>query len=106
VPETATSQDNLPLDASIPEVSLESNLSTEELRRRPSRPPDYEKEARALLALASAPSDSKSNILQTSADTILDVTQCDSSDLSLLTGPFASCWRRILDPLVYKKFSR
>jgi hypothetical protein len=85
--ETATPQDNFPLDASIPEVSLESNLCTEELRRRPSRPPDYEKEARALLALASALADSKFNILQTLAETILDVTQCDSSGLSLLTAP-------------------
>ena len=36
------------------EVPLESILCTEELRRRPSRPPDYQKENRALLALSNA----------------------------------------------------
>ena len=54
-----------------------SILCTEELRRRPCRPPDYQKENRALVALASALSDSQSNILQTLAETILDVTQCE-----------------------------
>ena len=37
------------------------------------------------MTLASALADSQSNILQILADTILDVTQCDSSGLSLLT---------------------
>ena len=43
----------VPLEASIPDaaVPLESILCTEELYRRPSRPPDYEKENRALVAL-------------------------------------------------------
>ena len=47
--------------------------------------PDYEKENRALVALVSALADSPSTILQTLAETILDVTQCDSAGLSLLT---------------------
>jgi PAS domain S-box-containing protein len=64
---------------------LESIVCTEELHRRPSRPPDFEKENRALVALVSALSDSASTIFQTLAETILDVTQCDSSGLSLLT---------------------
>src|SRR6187401_3218726 len=64
---------------------LESILCTEELQRRPSRPPDYEKENRALVALRNALADSPSTIFQTLADTILDVTQCDSAGLSLLT---------------------
>jgi PAS domain S-box-containing protein len=64
---------------------LESILCTEELQRRPSRPPDYEKENRALVALRSALADSPSTIFQTLADTILDITQCDSAGLSLLT---------------------
>jgi len=78
--------DYLP-DASIPEggASLESILCTEELRRRPSRPPDYEKENRALMALAGALADPKSNIFQRFAEIILEGTQCDSSGLSLLT---------------------
>jgi PAS domain S-box-containing protein len=85
--ESATAKNDLLLEASIPHgaVSLESILCTEELRRRPWRPPDYEKENRALVALAGALVESPFNILQTLAETILDVTQCDSSGLSLLT---------------------
>ena len=75
------------VDTSLPdiEVSLESILCTEELRRRPSRPPDHEKENRALVALAQALADSPRTILQTLADTILEVFQADSAGLSLLT---------------------
>jgi PAS domain S-box-containing protein len=79
------SQHELPHEASIPMASLESILCTEELLSRPRRPPDYEKENRALTALASALVDPKANVLQILAETILDVTQCDSSGLSLLT---------------------
>jgi transcriptional regulator with GAF, ATPase, and Fis domain len=43
------------------------------------------KENRALVALSSALADSPRNILQTLAETILGVTQADSSGLSLLT---------------------
>jgi PAS domain S-box-containing protein len=84
---SAKSTDDLAPAASIPEgaPSLESVLCTDELRRRPRRPPDYEKENRALLALASALANSRSHVLQTLADTILDVIQCDSSGLSLLS---------------------
>jgi PAS domain S-box-containing protein len=83
----STSRANIPLEDSIPEAgaSLESILCTEELRGRPSRPPDYEKENRALVALMSALADSPSTIFQTLAETILDITQCDSAGLSLLT---------------------
>lgn len=82
-----TSRKDLPLEAAIPAAAapLESILCTEELQRRPSRPPDYETENRALVNLASALADSPSTILQTLADTILDITQCDSAGLSLLT---------------------
>lgn len=75
------------MEDSIPEAgaSLESILCTEELQRRPSRPPDYENENRALVALMSALADSPSTIFQTLAETILDITQCDSAGLSLLT---------------------
>ena len=74
----AESQNDFPVAASIPDgiASLDSILCTEELRRRPWRPPDYEKENRALVALASALADSQSNILQILAETILEVTQC------------------------------
>lgn len=68
-----------------PGASLESILCTEELQRRPSRPPNHERENRALVTLATALADSPGTIFQTLADTILDVTECDSAGLSLLT---------------------
>jgi len=75
------------LEGSIQEAAapLESILCTEELQRRPSRPPDHEMENRALVALVSALADSPSTIFQTLAETIHDITQCDSAGLSLLT---------------------
>jgi PAS domain S-box-containing protein len=87
VPESAEPQNDFSLEASMPEgaAPLESIVCTEELHRRPWRPPDFEKENRALVALVTALSDSASTIFQTLAETILDVTQCDSSGLSLLT---------------------
>ena len=72
---------------SIPEgaVPLESVLCTEELHRRPARPPDHEKENRALVGLAHALAESPRTILQVLADTILEVFEADSAGLSLLT---------------------
>ncbi|MFZ0286235.1 MAG: PAS domain S-box protein [Terriglobales bacterium] len=83
---TGQSANDGPLEA-IPTgtVPLESILCTEELRRRPSSPPNYEKENRALVKLVSALADSPASILQMLAETILDITQCDSAGLSLLT---------------------
>jgi PAS domain S-box-containing protein len=83
----STSPANIPLKDSIPEAgaSLESILCTEELQRRPLRPPDYEKENCALVKLVSALADSPSTIFQTLAETIQAITQCDSAGLSLLT---------------------
>ena len=83
--QSPTSENSATLDCSIPQASLESILCTEELQLRPSRPPDYEKENRALVALMAALADSPSSIFQTLAETILDITQCDSAGLSLLT---------------------
>lgn len=81
------SRANVPLEDSIPEAGapLESILCTEKLQRRPSRPPDYEKENRALVGLMSALADSPGSVFQRLAETILDITQCDSAGLSLLT---------------------
>jgi transcriptional regulator with GAF, ATPase, and Fis domain len=78
---------NLPLETPIPEgrVPLESILRTEELRRRPWRPPEYEKENAALLALSSALADSPCTILQTLSEKVLEVLRADSAGLSLLT---------------------
>jgi PAS domain S-box-containing protein len=85
--QSAKSQKEIPLESSIPEfgATLESILCTGELQRRPSRPPDYDKENSALVALVSVLADSPSTIFQTLAETILDITQCDSAGLSLLT---------------------
>lgn len=66
-------------------VSLESILCTEELRRRPSRAPDYQKESRALVALAQALSDAPQTVLRALADTILDVCNAGSAGVSLLS---------------------
>jgi len=84
---TSTPKADVPLESSSPQptASLDAILCTEELQCRPSRPPDYEKENRALVALMEALADSPGTIFQTLADTILDITQCDSAGLSLLT---------------------
>ena len=84
---SAQPQGDFAIKDSLPEgaASLESILCTEELRCRPRRPADYEKENRALVALAKAQVDWKSDILQLLVETILEVTQCDSSGLGLLT---------------------
>ena len=66
-------------------VSLETILRTQELDRRPARPPDFEKENRALAALAQALSDSPQTVLQTLVDTILNICDCGSAGISLLT---------------------
>ena len=53
-------------------VPLEAVLITDELRRRPSRNPDYEGDARAEEALAQALSDSPKKILGALADIVLE----------------------------------
>jgi signal transduction histidine kinase len=86
--ESLEARSDTPIESSIPvgAVPLESILRTEELHRRPPRPPRYAEENRALVKLMSALADSPSTILQTLAETILDITQCDSAGLSLLTA--------------------
>jgi PAS domain S-box-containing protein len=66
-------------------VPLESVVCTEELERRPSPPPDYETENRALLSLCQALADSPQTILQALTDKILEVFQVGSAGVSLLT---------------------
>ncbi len=66
-------------------ASLELILCTDELNRRPPRLPDHARENRALVSLTLALADSPETILQTLADTILDVLQCGSAGVSLLT---------------------
>ena len=86
VTKAATSTESVPLETSIPAAPLEAILCTDELHGRTSRPPDYEKENQALVKLVSALADSPGTILQILAETILDITQCDSAGLSLLTA--------------------
>src|SRR5215813_4243943 len=85
--EACTPASEIKFEDSIPEAgaSLESILCTKELQCRLSRPPDYEKENRALVTLMSALADSPSTIFETLAETIRDITHCDSAGLSLLT---------------------
>jgi len=92
VAQPVQSKNALPLASSIPEgaASLESILCTEELQQRPSRPPDHAKENIALVALASALAESRQTILEMLAETILRVTDADSSGLSLLTSDGAT----------------
>src|SRR6202163_2832909 len=73
------------LEHSDTPVALESILCTDELSRRSSRPPDYEKENRALIALIQALADSPNDILQTLANTILEILDCGSAGIGLLT---------------------
>jgi len=61
-----------------------SMTSTEELCRRPSRPPDYEAENRALIALAHEMARSPDGILQRFVETALTLCRADSAGLSLL----------------------
>src|SRR5580693_1167514 len=86
------SKNALPLASSIPDgaASLESILCTEELQQRPSRPPDHVKENAALVALANALAESRPTMLEILAETILRVTDSDSSGMSLLTSDGAT----------------
>jgi hypothetical protein len=52
---------------------------------RPSRPPDYETESRALVTLAQVLADSPRTVLQTLAETLLKVCRAGSAGISLLT---------------------
>jgi PAS domain S-box-containing protein len=87
VGDSADTVRELPRENSLPGgvASLASILCTDELLGRPTRPPDFERENRALVKLVSALADSPETILQTLADTILEITRCDSAGLSLLT---------------------
>ena len=59
-----------------PEIhQLRSMLSMAELDIRPSRPPDYEAESRALVALSRELATSPGNILQKLAETALTLCQ-------------------------------
>jgi PAS domain S-box-containing protein len=63
---------------------LQSMLSVDELNRRPTRDPDYEKESRALVALAQDMAVSPDRILHELARTALELCGAHSAGLSLL----------------------
>jgi signal transduction histidine kinase len=65
-------------------VPLESVLCTEELKRRPSRPPNYQGENRALLALAQELTTSPGSVLQRLVDIALELCRGHSTGISLL----------------------
>ena len=65
-------------------AGLRSMVSVAELLGRPSRPPDYEADSRALLALAQAMAEAPEGILQKLAETALALCRADSAGLSLL----------------------
>ncbi|MGH6682125.1 MAG: PAS domain S-box protein [Bradyrhizobium sp.] len=67
-------------------VPLEAILCSEELWRRPHRPPDHATENRALGKLVEALGRSPRTILQTLADTLLEIFKADSAGMSLLIG--------------------
>jgi signal transduction histidine kinase len=65
-------------------VPLESVLRTEELRRRPARPPNHQAENRALLVLTRELANSPGNVLQSLVDTALELCRGHSAGISLL----------------------
>jgi signal transduction histidine kinase len=75
----------MPDSPPTPPPPLSSVLRTEQLSHRPSGPPDYQTENRALTALATALAHSPRTILQALTDTILDVLRCGSAGISMLS---------------------
>ena len=71
-------------DEAAPVPTLQSMLSTAELSRRPSRPPDHAAENRAMAALARELATSPDGILQKLAETALALCGAHSAGLSLL----------------------
>lgn len=69
-------------------AALESILCTEELKRRPTRPPDYQAENQALLTLAQELTSSPGSVLQSLMDIALELCRAHSAGISLLEkGP-------------------
>lgn len=64
-------------------ASLDDVLITEELARRPSRPPDYRVEADAIAGLIAALTDPGSDALQSLADAIVGMGMAESAGVSL-----------------------
>jgi transcriptional regulator with GAF, ATPase, and Fis domain len=84
-PTTSRNYPSLETSVHAGAVPVASLPCSEDLQGRPSRPPDYEKENRALVELVSALAGSPTTIFQTLVETIQDITQSDTAGLSLLT---------------------
>jgi PAS domain S-box-containing protein len=65
-------------------ASIEAVLSTADLSRRSTRPPDYQAETKALLALVKVLRQSPEQVLQVLADTLLRLCGGDSAGVNLL----------------------
>ena len=65
-------------------VPLESVISTPELKKRPSRSPDYQAESRALSALAQEMANSPQNVLQKLVEVALELSRAQSAGVSIL----------------------
>ena len=71
----------------------EEILTTEDLAHRPSRPPDYEGENRALGALAETMAAAAHTALQKLADLVLELCRADSAGITLLEPKAAGHFR-------------
>src|ERR1700674_39810 len=65
-------------------VPPESVITTPELKKRPSRSPDYHAESRALVALAQEMANSPRNVLQKLVDIALELSRAHSAGVSIL----------------------
>src|SRR5919202_4810996 len=77
---------------------LEDVLATEELARRPARPPDFEAENRALVGLAREMATHPETIFQKLVDTALELCRADSAGVSILEpgeGPGVFRWHAV-----------
>ena len=77
----ATTESPLSHDFHVP---LESVISTPELRKRPSRSPNYQAESRALSALAHEMANAPQNVLQKLVDVALELCRAQSAGVSIL----------------------
>src|SRR5262245_255338 len=65
-------------------ADLESVIATEELKRRPSRAPDFEEESRAFMRLTEDLAKSPAQFFPKLVQAVLDLSKADSAGISLL----------------------
>jgi len=83
-----------PAESIAEPVGLDAVLTTEELARRPARPPGHTAEAKALAALDRTLAESPRSILQNLVDLALELCRADSTGVSILKpGGAASVFR-------------